>query len=376
MGNEFWAVHLIWLAFVFIFGTSVGSFLNVCIARLPLEKSILWPRSRCMTCLQPIRKWDNLPIIGYLRLRGRCRTCGARFSSRYLWVELFTGLVWAAIFYVDVLHHIHGNPYFKEVAWEINAGAIPFKAWIYFLHHAVFVSFLIVAAACDLDGRVIPLTVTVPGILIGLLSATLHPWPWPNDLRHVQAVLREPDWANFLRQPVDIPRGLYAWPVWGPLPNWLPAGSWQLGLVTGLAGALVGMFMLRGLKFVFDRGFGKEALGLGDADLMMMAGAFLGWQPIVIAFFVGSMAALLIAIPMVLRGGGRALPFGPGLAIGLVITWLGWSVIGPRIQHFFFDWLPIVVVSVFVAGLGFGLSLLFRTGSTSTPPTQTAAVGK
>ena len=69
----------------------VGSFLNVLVARLPFEKSILWPGSRCFSCLQPIRIFDNLPIIGYLRLRGKCRSCGAAFSSRYLWVELEIG---------------------------------------------------------------------------------------------------------------------------------------------------------------------------------------------------------------------------------------------------------------------------------------------
>ena len=70
----------------------VGSFLNVLIARLPYEKSIIWPSSRCFACFRPIRPLDNIPILGYLRLRGRCRHCGAQFSSRYLWVELGTGL--------------------------------------------------------------------------------------------------------------------------------------------------------------------------------------------------------------------------------------------------------------------------------------------
>ena len=69
-----------WLIFVFLIGASVGSFLNVAIARLPLEKSLLWPNSRCGACLQSIRWYDNLPLISYLVLRGRCRTCGQHYS--------------------------------------------------------------------------------------------------------------------------------------------------------------------------------------------------------------------------------------------------------------------------------------------------------
>ena len=372
MGDEFWFVKVIWLVFVFVFGTAVGSFLNVCIARLPLEKSILWPRSRCGTCLQPIHKWDNLPIIGYLRLRGRCRTCGARFSSRYLWVELFTGLAWAAVFYLDVLSHRHGNPYFRDAAWDIDFGRIPFAAWIYFLHHAVMVSFLIVAAACDLDGKVIPLTVTVPGTLIGLLSATLHPWPWPNALHHVQAALQQESWGGvqaMLRAPVDVPRGLYPWPVWGPLPDWLPTGSWQLGLTTGLAGALVGMLLLRSIKFLAEKGLGKEALGLGDADLMMMAGSFVGWQIVLVGFFLGACCALVLAVGrMIIQGGERFIPFGPGLALGTVLAWLYWGRIGPGFQAFLFDpWIVGFLVIFLSVGM-FSLTFLLRLLLPEPPP--------
>src|SRR4029078_13062561 len=88
----------LWCVTVFILGLMVGSFLNVLIARLPYEKSIIWPSSRCFVCYRQIRLLDNLPIFGYLRLRGRCRHCGAMFSSRYLWVELGTGLAFLALY--------------------------------------------------------------------------------------------------------------------------------------------------------------------------------------------------------------------------------------------------------------------------------------
>src|SRR5437762_12153215 len=99
-----------WLFLVFVVGLVVGSFLNVCVARLPLEKSLIWPGSRCGHCLQRVRWYDNLPLISYLVLRGRCRTCGAHFSARYFFVELLTGLGFLGLFYAEVVANIHGWP--------------------------------------------------------------------------------------------------------------------------------------------------------------------------------------------------------------------------------------------------------------------------
>src|SRR5476651_294410 len=98
------------LIFVFIVGASVGSFLNVCIARLPLEKSLLWPSSRCGACLQPIRWYDNLPLISYLWLRGRCRTCGQTYSILYLLVEVGVALGFVGLFWLEVVDNVHGWP--------------------------------------------------------------------------------------------------------------------------------------------------------------------------------------------------------------------------------------------------------------------------
>src|SRR5579872_4961937 len=87
---------------VFAVGAAVGSFLNVCVYRIPYERSFLWPGSRCGSCLQPIRWYDNLPLLSYWILRGRCRSCGARFSIRYFFVELLTALAFAGLYYLEV----------------------------------------------------------------------------------------------------------------------------------------------------------------------------------------------------------------------------------------------------------------------------------
>ena len=134
-----------------------------------------------------------------------------------------------------------------------------------------------------------------------------------------------------------LPHGVYPWPVWYPLPSWLPPGSWQLGLVTGLAGALAGMIVLRAVRFLFGLGRGIEGLGVGDADLMMMAGAFLGWQPVIIAFFVSVFPAMLVGVTQIVLRGDQELAFGPSLSLGIVLTMLGWQWIGPHLAPVFFD---------------------------------------
>src|SRR5207248_11052374 len=129
-----------WCGGVFVLGLVVGSFLNVLIARLPLEKSIVWPSSRCFNCFRPIRLSDNIPIIGYLRLRGRCRHCGVPFSSRYLWVELGTGLGFLALFVVEVLLHW---PPIPAAALKVNVLAgnpPPLPAVAIFVYHAFLMS--------------------------------------------------------------------------------------------------------------------------------------------------------------------------------------------------------------------------------------------
>jgi leader peptidase (prepilin peptidase)/N-methyltransferase len=205
------------------------------------------------------------------------------------------------------------------------------------------------ASGCDLNGRTIPLPITMLGTAIGLVGSVLMPWPWPWE---AQAAMPQAGALGMGNDAWVTGRGLgvgvQPWPVWGPLPAWLPAGSWQLGLATGLGGMLVGTLMLRSVAFLFGSALGKEGLGLGDADLMMMVGAFLGWQIVVVAFFVGALWALPIAILQLAINKDNASPFGPSLAAGTMMTLLCWTWIGPRVQFVFF-WDVIVVA---MAGLG------------------------
>lgn len=313
-----------WLLFAFVVGAAVGSFLNVCVGRLPYEKSLIWPSSRCLSCLQPVRGFDNVPLVSYLVLRGRCRTCGARFSVRYFLVELGTGLAFAGLFYLEVYANVLGLPVVADF-WGRSFGLPPPEVLPIFLCHATLLSFLIVTSLCDLEDMEIPLPVTVTGTLVGLAWAVLLPWPYPESAAHLRP------------GPFPPVPGAYPWPVWYPLPDYSPPGSWRLGLATGLAGALAGMLTLRWVRFLFGLGRGIEGLGVGDADLMMMAGAFIGWQPVVVAFFVSVIPALFFAIAQLAIKGEQALPFGPSLAVGVLVTLLAWPHLGPHFRVLFFD---------------------------------------
>ncbi len=329
---------LFWLFATFGLGAIFGSLMNVCIYRLPMEKSIMWPGSRCGKCFQPIKWYDNIPLVTYLLLRGRCRTCGVRYSPRYFLIELLTGLAYAGLFYYVIVDNIHVYDALRCERARINNLLMPsWQSWVIFGHHAVLVSFLLVASFCDLDWREIPLSVTIPGTVLGLISAVCWAWPWPESLANAALMPAGQAWWAVPANLGPI-QGLYPWPFWGPLPGWFaPGGNWQTGLVTGLGGALVGTVMLRAVRFCFGLGMGVEALGLGDADLMMMAGSFLGWQPVVVAFFLGVFAGLFFGIAQLLLGGDNLMPFGPSLAAGTIAAYLGWRWIGPHFMPLFFN---------------------------------------
>ncbi|GBE06638.1 MAG TPA: prepilin peptidase [Nitrospirae bacterium] len=141
---------------VFLFGSIVGSFLNVCIYRIPRGFSIVFPSSRCPSCNNPIKPWDNVPILSYILLRGRCRYCKAGISLQYPFVELLN-----AVFYVAVLWRLG-----PDLSWSLL---------VYF----VFVSSLIVITFIDLEYQIIPDRITLPGIVLALVfGSTILPDPF------------------------------------------------------------------------------------------------------------------------------------------------------------------------------------------------------
>ncbi len=230
--------------FVVLFGLAFGSFLNVCIARLPLGLSVVRPRSECPRCHHPIRWYDNIPVLSYVLLRGRCRDCGEPISLMYPVVELGTaGLLLAA--------------------FRIDGPGLPF------VRDAFLIMVLIVLVFTDLTERRIPHRVTVPAILIGLGSS----WFVPVDSRPLVQLLMH----------------------WGvPLP---PALTSFAGAVTG---AIVGggLFYGVGEAFYYFGGRRKQYLGFGDVMLMLLVGVYFGVPLTLMTILLGSVLGSVVALPL------------------------------------------------------------------------------
>lgn len=364
-----------WIAFLFVMlfllGSAVGSFLNVCIVRLPRGRSLIRPASSCEQCGKPIRWQDNIPLFSYWLLRGRCRACGAAFSSRYFWIELLTGILFVLIYHLEIAWNIH---HFEVWVWYDNDYEYALmqifdpRQWVIFSAHAALGCFLIVATMCLWEQGRVPHQVTVVGVVLGLATALLCPWPWP-DLS-TPAFVAPATWSPGRGgQPSagslsTVPpwwweegarhQGLYPWPVWGPLPTWLPPGSWKLGLATGLAGALLGAALTGLVRSFFNIGVGTAALGGGEVSMSAIAGSFLGWQPIVAASLLALIPGLIVAMLQWTRKKQTRVSYGLWLALAVVPTWMGWYWIGPLVQGLFFNatrmlWLAIGCISLLIA---------------------------
>lgn len=342
----------------FAVGSVIGSLLNVCIYRLPLEKSILWPSSRCLKCLHPIRAIDNLPLIGYLRLKGKCRHCGATFSSRYFWIEAFTGAVFAVACYYWLTRDQYRPTDPTELNYFLNVSKPALL--LVWLHQMLFFCFLLVATFCDVDHQIIPLSVTIPGTIVGIVMSVFLPWPYPMNY----PIMPQATYGGFGLAADSItilPLSAQLWPFWLPTPQWAAPGTWQLGLATAIFGAAFGAGMMRAIRWVFSWGFGKEAMGLGDADIMMMIGAFLGWQACVLVLLFGVGFGVVYALGKFIINRGRELAFGPFLALGaLLVLW------GPPFgfilgQKFFFDGLFIIGIVSLGTALALVICFLIRT---------------
>ncbi|MEZ7844148.1 MAG: prepilin peptidase [Opitutales bacterium] len=272
-------------AFSFIFGAIVGSFLNVCIYRIPAERSVVFPGSTC-ACGKPIAWYNNIPILTWVFLRGRASCCGEKFSARYPAIELLT----AVLFYAS---------------WVMHP---PVVAMIGFL----FIAFLICSTFIDLDHMIIPDRFSIGGMLIGVLLSILFP--------SLQGVEGQPIIAN-------IESGVHS-----------------------IIGALIGAGLVYWIAVLGEIVFRKPAMGEGDVKFVGFIGAFCGWQGAVFAMFGGAFIGTLILLPVLLlgrifgwkqRGGtsgseaaeesdesvafGSQVPFGPMLAVGGLVYFLGFD---------------------------------------------------
>ncbi|OQX12890.1 MAG: prepilin peptidase [Desulfobacteraceae bacterium IS3] len=230
---------------VFVFGLCIGSFLNVCIFRLPISKSVVHPRSSCPKCGYMIRSYDNIPVLSYLMLGGKCRQCREAISFRYPMVEIISGL-----FAVGSVYKFGLSP----------------EAIVYY----IFIACLLVITFIDIDHRIIPDMITLPGIPIFFLASFALP-----DMTYMDSLLG------------------------------LLAGGGSLYLVAWTYQALAK----------------KEGMGGGDIKLLAMMGVLIGWKGVLFTIFVSSLVGTLIGLAVMLYTRVNmklAVPFGPFLSVGAV----------------------------------------------------------
>ncbi|HEY2461582.1 MAG TPA: prepilin peptidase [Candidatus Acidoferrum sp.] len=251
-----WHIQNVGIAFAFIFGIVIGSFLNVCIARIPEELSIVSPASRCPRCEKPIAAYDNVPVFGWLWLRGKCRSCGLPISPMYPLVELLTGILFVACY------------------WEFGLTQAGVK-WLF------LTCLIIVLAITDVRVRMLPDLVNWPGLAAGLLFSFFVP---PND--PMVRLLIE----SFLQRRIPFH-------VWG--------------LLDGILGAAFWSFLLWGVAALYKAVRGREGMGMGDVKMMAMVGAFLGVRgaffTILLGTFLGSLVGVSIIVILFLAGWQRRL---------------------------------------------------------------------
>lgn len=241
--------------FVFVIGSLVGSFLNVCIVRIPNGESIVNPPSHCPHCKASIPAYCNIPLLSYVLLSGRCRSCRERISPRYFFVELLMGLMSLALYFRFDLSYM-------------------------FFVSFVFAAALIVISFIDLDVRIVPDVISLPGIILGL-----------------------------------------AFSIIGYFFYYLPLAATPSPL-SSVIGIVAGGGFLLATAWVYEKFTGVEGMGGGDIKLLAMIGAFLGWPSVPVTLFIASLLGSIIGIGgMLLTGAGRrmALPFAPFLCSGALI---------------------------------------------------------
>jgi leader peptidase (prepilin peptidase)/N-methyltransferase len=231
--------------YAFIFGLCIGSFLNVCIYRLPAFKSVISPSSSCPTCNKRIKFYDNIPIISYILLFGRCRYCKSPISLRYVCVELLTGLCALS---------------------ALMKYGLSIQAFIIFS----FISALIVITYIDIDHKIIPNRITLPGIPLCLLASLAFP---------------------------------------------------EISIKDALLGLLLGGGSLFLIAWGYKTITKKVGMGGGDIKLLAMIGAMIGWKGVICTIYIASAIGTIVGIIVMLarrKNMKFAIPFGPFLSIGAI----------------------------------------------------------
>ncbi|WP_437206799.1 prepilin peptidase [Planctomicrobium sp. SH664] len=350
---------------LFLLGAVVGSFLNVCIYRIPTRDRLrdqlasLWEKpSNCPRCRTPIRWYDNLPIFGWLKLRGRCRACRMWISPRYPLIEFLNACLWVLVFHLEVptgmFAPLSSSCLDSDLGPQVFPGLGPLSVeqfvLLRYFFHMVLIEALLVASMIDFDLRIIPDGTTVPAMIVAVVASTaigrlnIVPVWFQSPNLEMSFASVTPKWIHPLLS--------------GPgVPAWISAHPHLHGLAVSLAGFVIGGGIVWLVRILGHWMLKQEAMGFGDVILMAMVGSFLGWQPTVIAFFIAPLFAILVVAVTSLFRRDRMIPYGPYLSLGTLATLLAWKPIFARTRHIF----ELGALLLPLVGLGavvFGLSLL------------------
>ncbi len=262
------ALKPVFACFSFGLGACIASFLNVVIWRVPRGESIVSPPSHCPKCSAPIRWWQNIPILSWLALGGKCANCRAAISPRYILIELLGGVLFLATF----LHMLKfGLPlHFLVVYW-------------------IWIALMIVGSFIDFDHQLLPDFVTVGGMALGLVANA---------------------YDSFF--------------FWGKI-------YWENYLLYCVGGLALGFGLLWLIRFLGTKAFKREAMGMGDVFLMGAVGALFGPVAVLFTLMTSAVAGSIVGIGMILLSKAKlgkfvAIPFGPYICLGC----LAWMFCGPE----------------------------------------------
>ena len=267
--------------FMGLFGACIGSFLNVCIYRIPREESVVSPGSHCPHCQTPIPWYLNLPIVTWLMLRGRCRFCRGPISPRYFLVELLT-----AVLFLVILFQQEDFPRLLHMQRMDD--------WLLVPVYLTFTGGLILGTFVDFEFMEIPDCVTIGGTVAGLVCSALVP------SMHGHGVLQDlsPFWHRSL-----------------------------LSLGQATLSAALGFGLLWLVGWLGEKAFKKEAMGFGDVKLMAAVGAFLGWQGVLFTIVGGALVGSIVGVTLIVTRRAQMqghIPFGPYLSLA-ALCWIYWG---------------------------------------------------
>jgi leader peptidase (prepilin peptidase)/N-methyltransferase len=359
------------IAFLFAIGACIGSFLNVVIYRLPKDLSLIHPGSACPACKTPIAFYDNIPLLSWLLLMGKCRKCKARISPRYFIVELLTASLFVALYWI----------YF-QTSLRRGIGGFFDSGFAVYLVHIIMLSAFVAASAIDLEFYVIPLSicwiitaagfagsvigrffydpviirsydlfptasakvaVLAAGALAGLITSLLLLFSgliktsYPNEKEEFESAQTEPPPAENYNHRLEmlkeviflLPIIIGAFAAFKLYKNAPQFADWwidfsQVPVIAGLFGSLWGYFVGCAVVWITrilgTFAFGREAMGLGDVHLIGAAGAVLGPWPVVVAFFIAPFFGLGWAVFCMFFKKMRQIPYGPFLSMGVFVV--------------------------------------------------------